>query len=301
MRRALITGASGFTGHYMVKALAAAGHEVHALVQAADGQGTNGAHFVHACDLTDADACHRVVDSVRPEWVVHLAAVAFVAHSDPSEMYRTNILGTRNLLAALAAASSRPEAVLVASSANIYGNRSEGILDETSPVQPANDYGVSKAAVEMICRIYADTLPMIVTRPFNYTGAGQSPRFLVPKIIDHARRGQWDIQLGNIAIARDFSDVRTVVDAYCRLLQHPRAAGGTFQICSGRAVALEEILAMIETFAGGRFAVRIDPDLVRPNEVISLCGTPALLESVIGPLTPVPLADSLKWMLQHNG
>lgn len=301
MSRALITGASGFTGHYLVKALQAAGHEVHATVQDGSGAEARGSAFVHGCDLTDAEACQRLVDQVQPELVAHLAAVSFVAHADPSEMYRTNILGTRNLLAALAQTSIRPSAVLVTSSANIYGNRSEGILDETAPVQPANDYGVTKAATEMVCSIYADRLPLIVSRPFNYTGAGQSPRFLIPKIIDHARRQAWDIPLGNIAIARDFSDVRTVVDAYCRLLAEPRAIGGTFQICSGQAVSLEQILAMVERLADGRFTVHVNPDLVRANEVISLCGTPAHIESVIGPLKSIPLNETLEWMLHHHG
>lgn len=300
MTRTLVTGASGFTGRYLVQALAAAGHEVHALVQDADGMDRQSDVWIHGCDLTDAAACRQVVDRVKPDLVAHLAAVAFVAHADPFEMYRTNILGTRNLLAALADGPARPSAILVSSSANIYGNRSEGVLDERSPVQPANDYGVTKGAAEMLCGVYADALPLIVTRPFNYTGVGQSPRFLIPKIVDHARRQAWDIQLGNIAIARDFSDVRTVVDAYCRLLAEPRSVGGTFQICSGRAVSLEQILTMVEQLSGHDFTVTVNPDLVRAQEVVSLCGTPAHIESVIGPLRHIPLAETLEWMLRQN-
>lgn len=299
MTRALITGASGFTGRYLAAALRSAGYDVHAIAQNTDLRAV-GIGTIHACDLTDAVSCRQVVAALAPDLVIHLAAISFVAHDNPDDMYQVNLLGTRNLLDALARAPRHPAAVLIASSANIYGNRARGMLTEDTPVRPANDYGVSKAAAELLCGTYAADLPIIIARPFNYTGVGQSPRFLIPKIVDHVRRGERQIQLGNIKIARDFSDVRTLVDAYLRLLMEPKAIGGTFQICSGNAVSLETILDLIAELSGNPLSVIVDPSLVRTNEVPSLCGTPARIEALIGPLRHIPLRQTLEWMLNHD-
>ncbi|MFC3440460.1 GDP-mannose 4,6-dehydratase [Sphingobium rhizovicinum] len=294
--RTLITGGGGFTGRHLAALLAERGHEVHALVPAPDAGAIPHFDAVHAGNLVDRASVERIVDMVRPDNVVHLAAISFVAHGDVSEIYAANVVGTRLLLGALASLPTPPLSVLVASSANIHGNQG-GCLTEDSPIMPANDYGVSKVATEMVCRLFADRLPIIVARPFNYTGLGQSPRFLIPKIVDHARRRAERIELGNIDVARDFSDVRTVVDAYARLMEAPAAIGGVFQLCSGKAVTLSEVLETVQSLAGHRMEVMVNPDFVRANDVAILYGDPARVEAVIGPLAHVPLTRTLRWML----
>ena len=298
MTRTLITGGAGFTGRYLASLLASQGHEVHVLAHAASQRPVEGAAAEHVADLVDHQAVQEIVDRLAPDKVVHLAAIAFVAHGDVGEMYRTNILGTRQLLGALASTSRPPSSVLVASSANIYGNSTAGILDEATPPDPVNDYGVTKVALEQVARLYRDKLPLTVVRPFNYTGVGQSPNFLIPKIVDHARRRAPVIELGNLDVARDFSDVRTVVDAYARLLSSPEAIGGTFNVCSGQAVALGRVIDLVREVGGQDFEVRINPAFVRSDEVRSLCGSAARLEAVIGPLHRIPLRDTLRWMLE---
>ena len=186
MTRTLVTGAAGFTGRYLAHALAERGHEVHGLVHMHEPN-LAGIVRAHEADLTDQDALKKVVAEVRPDHVVHLAAIAFVAHGDIEQMYRTNVVGTRQLLDALAESPATPSSVLIASSANIYGNAREGVLDESVPAAPANDYGVSKVATEYVAKLYASRLPITVLRPFNYTGRGQSIDFLLPKIVAHAR------------------------------------------------------------------------------------------------------------------
>lgn len=298
LSKVLITGATGFTGRYLAPLLAAAGHEVHGTSH--DGQGAvfDGAVQLHAVDMTDAEAVSRVIADVAPVKVVHLAAIAFVAHAHITEMYRTNILGTRNLLEALASASVRPCAILVASSANVYGNSAAGRLDESVPPVPANDYAVTKVATENIATLYKDRLPLILTRPFNYTGVGQSTDFVIPKIVDHARRRAPGIELGNLDVERDFSDVRAVADSYVRLLDCPDAIGGTFNICSGRHYSLGQVIAMVERISGHSMSVEVNPAFVRRNEVRTLYGDNSRLSQSIGELRIPPLEETLRWMLQ---
>ena len=298
MTKVLITGATGFTGRYLAPKLAAAGYDVHGTAQCGDRGDVDGIATLHSVDLTDLKAVEQVVRDVSPAKVVHLAAIAFVGHSDIAEMYRTNILGTRNLLEALASASDRPAAVLIASSANIYGNSRSGKLDESVPPSPANDYAVTKVATENLVALYHDRLPLIVTRPFNYTGIGQSTDFVIPKIVDHARRRAETIELGNLDVERDFSDVRSIADIYRRLLDCPAAIGGTFNICSGRHYSLAEVIALIEEISDHKMRIAVNPAFVRKNDVHTLYGDNARLSDTIGQLDMPPLRQTLQWMLE---
>jgi GDP-6-deoxy-D-talose 4-dehydrogenase len=295
--RILVTGAGGFTGLHLMDRLARDGHELHGLVHHAAEAMPPQLDAVHAADLRDLPAISDVIEEVQPDYVVHLAAIAFVAHGDAGELYSSNILGTRNLLHALASAPKRPQAVLIASSANVYGNRREGVLDESLAPEPANDYGITKATCEALARLYADRLPIITVRPFNYTGVGQSEQFIIPKIIAHAKARKPVIELGNINVARDFSDVRAVVDSYARLLMAPQAVGGLFNVCSGEARSLAEIIEVVERLSGHSMKVEVNPAFVRADEVKTLCGSRARLEDVIGALAMPSLEDTLSWML----
>jgi nucleoside-diphosphate-sugar epimerase len=297
MTRTLVTGAAGFTGRYLAHALAERGHEVHGLIHQHEPELAE-IVSAHEADLADLDALKKVVAGVQPDHVVHLAAIANVAHGNIEQMYRTNVVGTRQLLEALALSPTTPSSVLIASSANIYGNAREGVLDETVPAAPANDYGVSKVATEYVAKLYAPRLPITVLRPFNYTGRGQSTDFLLPKIVAHARARAPVIELGNLDVARDFSDVRTVAAAYAKLLTESAAIGETFNICSGLAVSLREVVQMVSELSGHPLEVKVNPAFVRANEVRTLRGSPDKLEKVIGTLDSIPLRQTLGWMLE---
>lgn len=298
MNRAFVTGAAGFTGRYLAPILAERGYEVHGLVQSHEsGEPILGYSLLHKADLTDAIQMERLVADIRPNHVVHLAAIAHVAHEDVGEMYRVNVLGTRHLLGALERLSVTPTAILLASSANVYGNAGERVLDESSPLAPANDYGVTKTAMEYVASIYRQKLPLIVVRPFNYTGRGQSSQFLIPKMVEHVRTRAPVIELGNLDVARDFSDVRMIVDAYAKLLSTPAAIGETFNVCSGREVSLRAVMDLLSEISGHHLEVRINPEFVRSNEVRNLPGSRAKIESLIGPLPSIPFENTLRWML----
>lgn len=278
--KVLITGQNGFTGRYLRAELAAHGHDVVGLQS----------------DLTDANGLAEEMQRVQPDWVAHLAGIAFVGHGEANDFYRVNLMGTRNLLAALAGCGRRPACVLLASSANVYGNSTAGALREDAPPNPANDYAVSKLAMEHMARLWLDRLPIVIARPFNYTGVGQSESFLLPKIVAHFKRRAEMIELGNLDVWRDFSDVRAVVQAYRRLLEIS-PAGETVNVCSGRTYSLREVLTLCERLTGHVMAVRVNPAFVRTNEVRSLCGDPSHLRALIGNWDTQPLEDTLGWML----
>lgn len=299
MRKILVTGADGFTGRYLAAELQRAGYEVHGLVHKPVASGkVPGVSALHVADLSDAARLAAVVNEVQPDKVAHLAAIAFVAHGDIEAIYRTNLVGTRHLLEALAQSNAPLDAVLLASSANVYGNSVGGVLDENTPPAPANDYAVSKLAMEYAARLYAGRLPLIMARPFNYTGVGQAESFLIPKIVNHVRRRAPLIELGNLDVARDFSDVRNVVQLYRRLLEQPAAVGQTFNVCSGQAWSLNDVLAMVREISGHDFEVRVNPAFVRQNEVKTLLGSRAKLDAVVGEVPEIALRDTLRWMLE---
>lgn len=279
--KTLITGLRGFTGRYLQTELEAHGHEVLGLQS----------------DLTDIISLNAEVRQVRADWVVHLAGVAFVGHGDANDFYRVNLMGTRNLLAALAGCGHRPRCVLLASSANIYGNATEGVLDETALPSPVNDYAVSKLAMEYMAHLWKKHLPIVITRPFNYTGVGQPETFLLPKIVSHFKRRAEIIELGNLDVWRDFSDVRAVVQAYRRLLE-TCPEGMTVNVCSGHTHSLRDVLSMAEEISGHPLQVQVNPAFVRANEVKTLSGDVSRLRNLIGEWHTPPLQETLRWMLE---
>jgi GDP-6-deoxy-D-talose 4-dehydrogenase len=295
--RVLITGADGFTGHYLAAELSAHGYEVHGLVRYPVAGPLAGFSALHVADLSDTKAMAAVMREVLPQKVAHLAGISFVGHEDVQAIYQTNIVGTRNLLQALAQEARDLDAVLLPSSANVYGNATGGLLRESTPMAPANDYAVSKIAMEYVAHLYAPRLPIVLVRPFNYTGIGQDESFLLPKIVSHLRRRAGMIELGNLDVARDFSDVRMVVEWYRRLLECPDAKGKTLNVCSGRAYTLKDVLAMAREVSGQSLEVRINSAFVRESEVKTLYGSRDLLVATIGPVSDIPLKDTLAWML----
>lgn len=278
--KVLVTGATGFTGRHFSSIARDAGYEVYPL----------------KADLTDAAAVAEEVLQVKPDYVVHLAAIAFVAHGDVDDIYRVNIVGTRHLLHALSLLNVSPKAVLLPSSSNVYGNAEKEQLDETTALQPVNDYGVSKLAMEHMARLWMDELPIVITRPFNYTGLNQHPNFLIPKIVGHFIRKEPAIELGNIEIERDYSDVRVVCDSYLKLLLTPEAIGQTFNVCSCITYSLREIISMMENIAAYKINVEVNPKFVRPNEIKRLAGSNNKLRDIIGPQTNPHLEETLRWM-----
>jgi len=238
---------------------------------------------------------------VVPEAVYHLAAMTHVGESweKPSQVLRVNVLGTAEILAAARSLESNPR-VLVVSSAEVYGVviPSQLPLAEDTPAQPASPYAASKLAAEAVAlqawRGFGQ--PVIIVRPFNHIGPGQSPNFFVPalakRIVEARRSGAHSLPVGNLTTRRDFTDVRDVVAAY-RLLIERGESGGVYNVCSGRDVAMSEVAGQLLELAGADLTLETDPALLRPVDVPVLRGSAALLRSVTGWEPQIPLATTL--------
>lgn len=276
----LLTGSAGFTGRFFQKAAIAAGHEIIAL----------------DADLTDKAAVATQVARIEPDAVVHLAGISFVGHADDAAFYSVNVVGTTHLLSALVELQNPLKKVLLASSANVYGNCEASPISERQEPAPMNHYATSKLAMEHMARTYIDRLPIVMTRPFNYTGPGQAPQFLLPKLVSHFATRAKSIELGNLNVEREFNDVRMVCDAYLSLLNKGEP-GETYNVCSENPFTLEHVLKMLTTLTNHRLQVDVNPDFVRANEVHRLCGSPDKLLHCTGSLPVYKLEETLAWML----
>jgi GDP-4-dehydro-6-deoxy-D-mannose reductase len=285
--RALITGGKGFVGQWLAAHLKDRGDEV--------------AVIDIETDVADGAAVGRVMADVVPEAVYHLAAMTHVGESweNPGQVLRVNVLGTAEILAAARSIEGNPR-VLVVSSAEVYGvvTPAQLPLDEDTPTQPASPYAASKLAAEAVAfqawRGYGQ--PVIVVRPFNHIGPGQSPNFFVPalakRIVDARRSGARSLPVGTLTTRRDFTDVRDVVAAY-RLLVERGDPGEVYNVCSGRDVAMADVAAQLLELAGADLTLETDPALVRPVDVPVLRGSAERLRTATGWEPLIPLATTL--------
>lgn len=262
--RILLTGAEGFTGRHFVQAAQKAGHQIIALT----------------ADLTDKYAVTDQVRQVQPDAVVHLAAISFVGNADDIACYAVNVVGSMNLLLALADLPVPPAKVLVASSANIYGNCESSPIAEDQRPAPVNHYAASKLAMEHMAATLTERLPIVLARPFNYTGTGQSGQFLIPKLVDHFVRKAPTIELGNLHVEREFNDVRMVCDDYLALLAHGQS-GQAYNICTGITYTLQQVIDTLTRLTAHHIQVQVNPAFVRTSEVHRLCGNPAKLQQLL--------------------
>ncbi|HJU10931.1 MAG TPA: NAD-dependent epimerase/dehydratase family protein [Candidatus Binataceae bacterium] len=292
--RILITGGTGFTGRPLAQRLCGEGHEVLALGY--DPREPEARRF----DLCKSDSITRFLVDFKPDAIVHLAGMASTQHRALDQLYSANVIGTANLFAALLHSNIRPRLIITASSAHVYEPIASDVpLDEESPVKPSTHYSVSKHAAEQIASIYSREFPVLVCRPFNYTGPGQTTDFLVPKIVQHYVERRGEIRLGNLDLYRDLSDVDRVVEAYARLItSSPRF--NVVNICSGRSVYLADIISIMDDLAGYSMRVVCAPELLRKDELRRVVGSPLRLEALVGTLPNPEFRETLTRMYEQG-
>ena len=315
--RAFVTGAGGFVGSHLTELLLGRGREVFGLVldrrdvgnlkDALAGPQAPHLQLIEG-DLLDASFLAGVVREVRPDEVYHLAAQPSVRRStaDPAGTFRINVLGTQGLLEAVRQAPGRPR-VLYVGSAEAYGEsaRGGGPLIEERPLLPVTPYGSSKAAAEQVACRYGEEhgLAVVRVRPFPHTGPRHAATFVYPdlaKQLCEMRAGQRPprIQVGNLDVRRDLSDVRDVVAAYVLALERGQP-GAVYNVCCGRTTSVREVLDILIGLSGLTVEVAVQTDRLRSHELGVLSGNAQALRARTGWEPQISLETTLRDLLSY--
>ena len=271
-------------------------------------KGFTGIHFMLRCkdldievvelksNLLDLDGLKSELKNLKIDYVVHLAGISFIAHDDQNIFKKVNVDGTENLLAAIKLMKVRPNKILLASTANLYGLVESGEINEEILPSPQNSYGHSKLMMENIALDkYGDSFDFIIARPFNYTGKSQNLVFVVPKIVDHFKKKSSSIELGSLDVRREFNDVRFVVDCYIDLLMSVKKTE-IINICSGITYSINDIINEMKVISNHQIKVNVNPEFLRENEIKSLKGNPEKLYNLSSVKNSYNLNDTLLWM-----
>ncbi|AJE22099.1 GDP-mannose 4,6-dehydratase [Azotobacter chroococcum] len=308
MKHVLLTGANGFVGKVMRAYLHEAGHRVTCTVSSGSLLQDD---VEHVClDIRDMAAVGLVVQRVRPTHVLHLAAISHVPTSfrDPLLTWQTNVMGSLNLLEAVK--RHVPEAfVLFASSSEVYGEafKAGEPRDESSACQPMNPYAASKLAAELaFLQYFRQGLRGVIARPFNHIGPGQSPDFVTASFakqiaeIEHGLQPSV-LQVGNLEACRDFLDVRDVCDAYMKLLDlaDQPADQRVFNVASGQARRIQEVLDELLAQSSLPIVVEQDPQRLRPSDIPFAVGDCRRLQASTGWRPAHALGETLGELLAY--
>lgn len=306
--KAYITGICGFAGGYLTELLLREGCAVFGTKLP---QEARPAHLppdvtVWDADLLDADSIERSLSNCRPDALFHLAAQSSVAHSwkDPKRTFEVNVNGTLTLLEGVRRYVPGCR-VLLAGSSEQYGKTPpEAVpISETHPLDPANPYAVSKAAQEMLGRLYASArgLQVVMARAFNHTGPRQMPEFVLPDFsqrIARIEQGKMTpvLKVGNLDAVRDFTDVRDVAAAYYALFRSG-LPGEVYNIGSGEGYAIRHLLSELLAMSAATIRVEQDPDRIRPSDVPVLICDHAKITAQTGWKPRIPMQQTLQDVL----
>jgi GDP-4-dehydro-6-deoxy-D-mannose reductase len=309
MERVLITGADGFVASHLIAEIA------RELLCDITGIGLKEAPQIdvdcldyRVLDITDYEALKELLGEVRPDSIFHLAALPSVHLSweDPWSTYRVNVLGQVNLMEALRRLELEAS-VHIACSSEEYGKvppEKMPMLEDT-PFNPCSHYAVSKVAQEVLGLMYYQAFGwrVMVTRGFNQAGPGQSPDFVISSFarqIAQIEAGLCKpvIMVGNLEAERDFMDVRDTVSAY-RMIMEKGAAGAAYNVCSGKALPVSQILDKLLEISGAEITVEHDEGRQRPSDIPLLLGDNSKLRDETGWAPVIPLETTLRDTLEY--
>lgn len=305
MKRALVTGSSGFVGGVLAAVLEADGFDVWGV----DHKNPSVASQHHVvADLTEPGAVRAVLDDVRPDVIAHLAAQSSAGRSfeEPAVTIQQNVLPAIHLLEYVRT-HDKATRLLVVGSSEVYGpvDVSDMPIAETRPPNPVSPYALSKTMQEDVSRHYAALydIDVVITRSFNHTGAGQADTFVLPSFarqITEIKRGTRPprVHVGNIEAKRDFLDVRDVCRAYAALLRTGKR-GAVYNVCSGTAYSLRELLEKLAAIAGVEIEIEVERDRMRPADIPELRGDNTRLKTDTGWQPEVTIDQTLSSLLNH--
>ena len=283
---ALVTGIAGFAGSYLAEELLASGFVVSGALYPGESthniKGIKSTLRLVTLDILNEKKCHNLVAKLRPDYIFHLAALASVGKSFQLEKdtFRVNFEGTVNLLEA-AHDAKRLKSVLFVSSPEVFGRFRpvNKTLTEEHPFDPISPYGISKAAAENACRYYwrQHGVPVVIARAFNHTGPRQTPDFAVPAFacqiaVVEAGLQRPVVKVGDLSARRDLSDVRDIVRGY-RLAATKGKPGQVYQLCSGKSVALRDVVEQLLTMSSRKIKLQVDRTRLRKAEIPILRGS----------------------------
>jgi GDP-4-dehydro-6-deoxy-D-mannose reductase len=300
----LVTGAAGFAGSHLIDLLVRSGTPVVAWHRPGGSPPRElaGVRW-DAVDLMDQAQVQAALDRARPAAVYHCAGAAHVgrAWEATASTFALNVRGTHHLLRAMERTGDGAR-LFVPSSALVYASADEP-LTEQHLLRPASPYGLSKLAQEMLALEPHGSVAVTIARPFNHFGPRQDPQFAAPgfaRRIADIERGRWapEISVGNLDAQRDLTDVRDTVRAYQMILERGQP-GRPYNVCSGRAITIRELLDRLIARARVPVEVRVDPARYRPNDTPLLVGDPARLRDELGWTPEIPLDQTLDDLLEY--
>lgn len=296
MKRLIITGVAGFVGHHLLDYLSE-NHELEILgLDVCDNLETQQHHkfkFEYVpINLLDDLKIFSVVDFFKPDSIIHLASSSSVAYSweNPVESFRNNTNVFLNLVETIRKLGLKTRIISVGSSEE-YGivDKDKIPLAEDFPINPVSPYAVARVSQELLSRVYVKGYGMdiILTRSFNHIGPGQKTAFFIPSIaqqlldIKAKNLSSAFIDVGDLSIVRDFTDVRDVVKAYCMLLEKGKA-GEVYNICSNKGYQLSDVVNKLIDISKAQVIVRIDKQRIRPADNPVIIGNNSKIVSEIG-------------------
>ncbi|HSQ60542.1 MAG TPA: GDP-mannose 4,6-dehydratase [Acidobacteriota bacterium] len=311
--KVLVTGITGFAGSHLVDYMLTLPNVEIVGIQRWRSRTENIEHFrdkvtLVECDLRDAFSVRDVIESVRPDRIFHLAAQSFVPTSwtAPTESLITNIIGQLNIFEAVKKSGLKPRIQLACSSEE-YGLVLEDELPirETNPLRPLSPYAVSKVGQDMLGYQYFKSfgIPVIRTRGFNHEGPRRGPVFVCSdfaKQIADIEKGRQKpvLSVGNLDARRDFTDVRDIVRGYWLALEKGEP-GEEYNLCSGRAWTIREMLDYLLALSTSKIKVETDPTRLRPSDVPVLLGDYSKFKKATGWEPKIPFEQTLKDLLAY--
>lgn len=305
MKRVLIIGGAGFVGGYLAEILLENGFEVHSTCLANE-KISNSECIPHVLDILEKNQISAVLDEVKPEIIYHLSAQSSVALSwkNPQLTVDVNIKGALNVLDSLRDSGLDSRIILIGSGEE-YGYIQNCPVSEEEPPRPGNIYAVTKTCQSMIGSIYAKAYKMdiVMVRAFNHIGAGQLPQFVVSdfcKQVAEIEKGLKapEMCVGNLDAKRDFTDVRDVVRAYM-LLGEKGKSGELYNVGSGNAIAIREILDMIISQSTANIKITVDPNRLRPSDIPVIEADISKITADTGWKPEIPLEETIKNTLDY--
>lgn len=298
MKTCLIIGIDSFTGKYIAEAFAHRGtYTVVGTTRIKNNLNMPYVSKILKMDLLDYFDVSSIIESIQPDFIIHLAGVSFAANNNVSQYYDVHVVGTRNVFRAIEEHDVPVSKLILASTGQVYGLAKN--ISEKTPLIPVNDYSISKLAMEYTAKIWQDKVPIIIARPFNYIGIGQASHFVIPKIISAFVSKSEELVLGRTDVKRDFSDVRFIAQCYLTLVEHGNT-GEIYNLASGVSHSINYLIEQLSLISGNKLCLRHDEQFIRKKEPEVVMVDNSKILALSESIDEWPIDKTLKWIFDYG-